>query len=196
VLSGTDYRYSRRDGSPFMNLLMVAPLLDSRGNIRYFIGAQIDVSGLVKDCTDLEAFRSMLDQQEGHEPQPEQKDEFQELSQMFNHAELSTVRLHGGGMHREQVVEQDDASAMNYKPRLLIQDQSTFDVDRAEQVSPKPEGRLSGPYKHVSQTVIFPWANNLLTLTTVPTHPPSALTEDSLHIPLTPRPRHPAITIP
>jgi len=177
-----------------MNLLMVAPLLDSRGNIRYFIGAQIDVSGLVKDCTDLDAFRRMLDQQEGREPQPEQKDEFQELSQMFNHTELSTVRLHGGGMHREQVVEQDDASAMNHKPRVLIQDQSTFDVDRAEQVSPKPEGRLSGPYKHVSQTVIF-LGNNLLKSIAVSPHPSSAFAENPLHITLPPRPRHPTIAV-
>ncbi|KAK3359781.1 hypothetical protein B0T25DRAFT_109581 [Lasiosphaeria hispida] len=40
----------RKDGSPFTNLLMCAPLLDSRGMIRYMIGAQADVSGLAKDC--------------------------------------------------------------------------------------------------------------------------------------------------
>ncbi|EDU50032.1 PAS-9 domain containing protein [Pyrenophora tritici-repentis] len=137
----------RRDGSPFMNLLMMAPLLDSRGNLRYFIGAQIDVSGLVKDNTDLEAFRRMLDQEEGREEKPQQKDEFQALSEMFNNTELDTVRKHGGNMHREQIEEQDDAS-MHHKPRLLIQDQSTFDVDRAETPASKPDGRLSGPYKH------------------------------------------------
>ena len=43
-----------------MNLLMIAPLLDSRGNIRYFIGAQVDVSGLVKDCTDLESLQQLV----------------------------------------------------------------------------------------------------------------------------------------
>ena len=140
---------SRRDGSPFMNLLMMAPLLDSRGNLRYFIGAQIDVSGLVKDSTDLEAFRRMLDQEEGHEEKTQQKDEFQALSEMFNNTELDTVRRFGGNMHREQIEEQEDAS-MHHKPRLLIQDQSTFDVDRAETPASKPDGRLSGPYKHVS----------------------------------------------
>ncbi|RMZ72194.1 Hisactophilin c49s mutant phototropin phy3 fusion [Pyrenophora seminiperda CCB06] len=137
----------RRDGSPFMNLLMMAPLLDSRGNLRYYIGAQIDVSGLVKESTDLEAFRSMLDQEEGREEKPEQKDEFQALSEMFNNTELDTVRKFGGNMHREQIEEQDDAS-MHHKPRLLIQDQSTFDVNRAETPISKPDGRLSGPYKH------------------------------------------------
>jgi hypothetical protein len=144
---------SRRDGSPFMNLLMMAPLLDSRGNLRYFIGAQVDVSGLVKDATDLDAFRRMLDQQEGVQEPDEQKDEFQELSEMFNHAELDTVRRFGGNMHREHLEDQDDTrSTRDHRPRLLIQDQSTFDVDRAEKPPPKPDGRLSGPYKHVSWT--------------------------------------------
>ncbi|KAJ4374217.1 hypothetical protein N0V83_002958 [Neocucurbitaria cava] len=125
----------------------MAPLLDSRGNLRYFIGAQIDVSGLVKDSTDLDAFQRMLNQQEGLEEPNEQKDEFQELSEMFNHSELDTVRKFGGNMHREHLEDQDDGHGGG-KPRLLIQDQSTFDIDKAEKPPPKPEGRLSGPYKH------------------------------------------------
>ncbi|KAF2856761.1 hypothetical protein T440DRAFT_494560 [Plenodomus tracheiphilus IPT5] len=137
----------RRDGSPFMNLLMMAPLLDSRGNLRYFIGAQIDVSGLVKDSTDLDAFQRMLVQQEDDEEQDVQKDEFQELSEMFNHVELDTVRKFGGNMHREHLEDEHDTT-IPHKPRLLIQDQSTYDVDKAEKPPTKPDGRLSGPYKH------------------------------------------------
>jgi hypothetical protein len=131
-----------------MNLLMMAPLLDSRGKLRYFIGAQVDVSGLVKDCTDLDAMQRMLDREDGLEV-PEEKDEFQLLSEMYNDSELDTIRRHGGKMHREHLTDQDDAS-VHHRPRVLIQDQSTFDVDRAEKPSPRAEGRLSGPYKHVS----------------------------------------------
>ncbi len=43
-----------------MNLLMMAPLSDSRGVIRYFIGAQVDVSGLVKECSDLESLQRLV----------------------------------------------------------------------------------------------------------------------------------------
>jgi hypothetical protein len=68
---------------------------------------------------------------------------------MFNNTELDTVRKYGGTMHREHLEERDDAS-VQHKPRLLIQDQSTYDVDRAEKPMPKPDGRLSGPYRHVS----------------------------------------------
>ncbi|KAH6620028.1 hypothetical protein C7974DRAFT_435512 [Boeremia exigua] len=138
----------RRDGSPFMNLLMQAPLLDSRGNLRYFIGAQIDVSGLVKDASDLDAFQRMLDEEENQAEPEETKDEFQELCEMFNHGELDTVRKFGGNMHRDHLEDQDDKSNAVQRPRLLIQDQSTFDVESAEKAPPKPEGRLAGPYKH------------------------------------------------
>ncbi|KAF2655034.1 hypothetical protein K491DRAFT_658893 [Lophiostoma macrostomum CBS 122681] len=140
----------RRDGSPFMNLLMMAPLLDSRGNLRYFIGAQVDISGLVKESTDLDAFQQMLAKDEAHkaqEPEEEAKDEFQELCEMFNHTELDSVRKFGGNMHREQFEEQDDAS-IYHRPRLLIKDPSSGDIDKADPTPVKPDGRLSGVYKH------------------------------------------------
>lgn len=54
----------RRDGSPFMNLLMCAPLMDSTGIVRYFLGAQVDVSGLAKDCSGLESLRRLVDKDE------------------------------------------------------------------------------------------------------------------------------------
>jgi hypothetical protein len=133
-----------------MNLLMTAPLLDSRGNLRYFIGAQIDVTGLVKDGTDLDAWQRLRERQQSGETREELKDEFQELSKMFNNSELETVRKHGGNMHRD-VADYDDASTSHMRPRVLIQDQSTFESPQEEQkLNPKIDGRLSGPYKHVS----------------------------------------------
>ncbi|KAJ4296551.1 hypothetical protein N0V90_006596 [Kalmusia sp. IMI 367209] len=53
----------RRDGSPFLNLVMMAPLMDSRGNIRYHIGAQIDVTRLIEGGKGLESFKQLLDQE-------------------------------------------------------------------------------------------------------------------------------------
>lgn len=47
-----------------MNLLMCTPLLDSKGAVRYFLGAQVDVSGLAKDCSGLESLRRLVDQDE------------------------------------------------------------------------------------------------------------------------------------
>ncbi|MCJ1400185.1 hypothetical protein MMC11_003389 [Xylographa trunciseda] len=51
---------NRRDGSPFLNLLMIAPLFDNRGQVRYFIGAQVDVTGLVEDGRGIDSFERLL----------------------------------------------------------------------------------------------------------------------------------------
>ncbi|KAF1956093.1 hypothetical protein CC80DRAFT_68931 [Byssothecium circinans] len=53
-----------RDGSPFLNLVMMAPLYDSRGGVRYFIGAQIDISHLLENGRGLESFKHLLEQDE------------------------------------------------------------------------------------------------------------------------------------
>lgn len=142
-----------------MNMLMIAPLCDSRGKIRYFIGAQVDVSGLVKDCTDLESLQQLVVQEQaeykdpngGHtDSQQDTKDDFQDLSEMLNMAELETVRKFGGRMHREYQEEEADRprNGAPHMPRLLLQeptpdDSLTFDHNSRQ------SGRLSGIYQHV-----------------------------------------------
>ncbi|KAI7557003.1 hypothetical protein KC316_g13550 [Hortaea werneckii] len=152
----------RRDGSPFMNLLMIAPLMDSRGNIRYYIGAQVDVSGLIKDCTDLVGLERMVEREEDPEAAAEEdeqnkKDEFQNLSEMFNSAELDTVRKYGGRMHKEYADDSDAESTTQSRRRVLLKDPSQDALDdRAEslasfgapQAKEKLNGRLEGVYQH------------------------------------------------
>lgn len=131
----------RRDGSPFMNLLMVAPLCDARGVVRYFIGAQVDVSGLVKDCSEMESLERLLDMQSRGEkvpdhqnPNPEKNDELRELSEMLNQNELSTIRRYGGRMHKDVDYDDDSrshgedgaGSVASGQPRLLIKDPYTL----------------------------------------------------------------------
>ncbi|TEA04265.1 Blue-light-activated histidine kinase 1 [Colletotrichum sidae] len=146
----------RRDGSPFMNLLMVAPLYDSRGTVRYFIGAQVDVSGLAKESSGLDALQRLVvdressfaddadaDAYDGNEA----RDELQDLSEMFNMAELETVRRRGGNMHRVPRDETQVSSSSNWhKPRILIQDE-TSSMQHAEAL-PLNSGKLSGIYEH------------------------------------------------
>ncbi len=141
-----------------MNLLMVAPLCDSRGKIRYFIGAQVDVSGMVKQCTDLESLQRLVVEQQSRQKGSaaggtggEKKDEFQQLSEMLNTGELETVRRWGGRMHRE-VQDDEDESGINsglHKPRLLLKDPSP-DVNTTLPLNGRGNGRLSGVYQHVS----------------------------------------------
>jgi hypothetical protein len=135
-----------------MNLLMTAPLCDSRGKIRYFIGAQVDVSGLVKECAELESLQRLLELHERgepvpdvHKPSPDKKDEFQELCEMFNMSELSTVRKHGGRLHTELQDDSDAMSMHSQQPRLLLKDP----LDSASSIAGRASGRLSGAYQHV-----------------------------------------------
>jgi hypothetical protein len=141
-----------------MNLLMIAPLCDSRGKIRYFIGAQVDVSGLVKECYDMESLKRIAiaaDYEDGiigsvkrRNSGEGKKDEFQELTEMFNTQELETVRRFGGRMHREQQDDSQDRNGANWnKTRVLIQGGSP---DRLGFPSPvgRPSGKLSGVYEN------------------------------------------------
>ncbi|KAI7052764.1 hypothetical protein KC352_g45448, partial [Hortaea werneckii] len=145
-----------------MNLLMIAPLMDSKGNIRYYIGAQVDVSGLIKDCTDLAGLERMVEREEDPEAAAEEeernkKDEFQNLSEMFNSAELETVRKYGGRMHKEYADDSDAESTTQSRRRVLLKDPSQDALDdRAEslasfgapQAKERLNGRLEGVYQH------------------------------------------------
>jgi hypothetical protein len=157
----------RRDGSPFMNLLMIAPLMDSKGDIRYFLGAQVDVSGLLKTCTDLPGLAKLVDdeyeQKYGTKSgKKAKKDQFQELAEMFNSAELETVRRSGGRMHREYVDDSSDSDSVHngttQRPRLMLSDPTQDILDKQKaQIAPgvpaadkERNGKLAGVYQHVS----------------------------------------------
>ncbi|KAJ0356975.1 hypothetical protein COL154_010534 [Colletotrichum chrysophilum] len=145
----------RRDGSPFMNLLMVAPLYDSRGTVRYFIGAQVDVSGLAKESSGLDALQNLVVEKEAaaaahmrEQEVDEEKDEFRDLSEMFNMTELETVRRRGGNMHRVPQDEEHAATSTNWhKPRILIQDE-TSSIQQHNSAPTIHSGKLSGVYEH------------------------------------------------
>ena len=141
-----------------MNLLMLAPLCDSRGTIRYFIGAQVDVSGLTKECSDLESLKRLAIKADHEQTQgcgdPEEhatsKDEFQELSEMLNLQELDTVRRWGGRMHKEshEEIQDPDVTKGNWaKPRLLITSNSP-DGSKGYGPMGRISGRLSGIYEN------------------------------------------------
>ncbi|KAA8896147.1 hypothetical protein FN846DRAFT_285094 [Sphaerosporella brunnea] len=117
----------RRDGSPFFNLLMVAPLYDSQGQIRYCIGAQIDVTNLLKDGIGLSSAEEPEPRHEEEEG-AEEKDEFRELAELFNDREIETGRNYGGRLHsgkrlgREGTLRRERNPSVNRRPRVLVAD--------------------------------------------------------------------------
>jgi hypothetical protein len=138
---------------------MCAPLLDSRGKTRYFIGAQVDVSGLCKEGTDLPGLQTLIVKSENGHPaheggefdEEEEKDAFQELVEMFNETELNMVRKYGGRMHREHIEESDEERRRGDRPRLLIKEPSdpSTSPKLASALSVR-NGRLDGVYQNVS----------------------------------------------
>lgn len=167
----------RRDGSPFMNMLMVAPLFDNRGNVRYHLGAQVDVSGLAQDCSGLPSLRRLVGHDldddgypvdgEGEEKQGTSEgddgsdaDELRELCRMFNTAELETVRKHGGAIHRRHAQSQAKKPDNWKRPRLVIQDDTSIETPASADTlggggvaggggaADVGNGRLAGIYEH------------------------------------------------
>lgn len=69
----------RRDGSAFMNLLLIAPLYDNRGTVRYYLGAQIDISGLIEEGRGIESFERLLSESRGEKAGKENGSENQSI---------------------------------------------------------------------------------------------------------------------
>lgn len=101
----------RRDGRAFINLLMIAPLHDDKGNVKYHIGAQVDVTGLIERGKGLDAFERFVINQAreqrsktGKEDNDRDDDQglrkpralakLRELSEMFDLEESAVVRSH------------------------------------------------------------------------------------------------------
>ncbi|KAK3327673.1 hypothetical protein B0T19DRAFT_170270 [Cercophora scortea] len=146
----------RRDGSPFMNLLMCAPLLDSRGVTRYMIGAQVDVSGLAKDCAGLESLRRLINKQstaadaahhDDHHAEVGEDDAFREMISMFNGQEIEAVRRHGGSMYQppEGIQSNNNEEGISnwQKPRLIIHNESPD-----AEINPQHPPPSLGIYEH------------------------------------------------
>lgn len=110
---------SRKDGSPFINLVMCVPLRDQYGKVRYFLGAQLDITSLVMNCTELDSLQKLVEQQgtklgsDGSAPnvaEAHQQDAFEQLSETFNPRELETL-LASQQRHYPTSDEANDANA-------------------------------------------------------------------------------------
>ncbi|KAI0433369.1 hypothetical protein F5Y09DRAFT_84556 [Xylaria sp. FL1042] len=112
----------KRDGSAFMNLLTITPLYDNRGNIRYHLGAQVDVSRLLKEfaglasSADLSARRRALS--EGSidngvkeiEELPASRDILGHLADMFTLSEMKIIQAAGEAAHETHIEKHNSAA--------------------------------------------------------------------------------------
>ncbi|RVD82465.1 uncharacterized protein DFL_006891 [Arthrobotrys flagrans] len=105
----------KRDGTPFLNLVMVAPLLDSKGQVRYFIGAQIDVTTLAKNFVGLEGLGRLMTKQKRQSEVLDadldlnlvrpKHEEFKQLADLFSAEEMEKVKETGGQLHKDHKIQ-------------------------------------------------------------------------------------------
>ena len=92
---------------------MCVPLRDQSGKVRYYLGAQLDITGLIDDCTGLATLkrivernnehRSHMTDENGSKDNPQQ-DEFEQLSEAFNPQELEKLIA----LRRRQQLQSDE----------------------------------------------------------------------------------------
>lgn len=108
---------------------MCAPLRDFKGNVRYFLGAQVDVSGLASDFVGFDYLekaacgaqpphrrRNSGASGEARNAEGSPRRCLRKFSEMLNDEELDVIRKHGGRMHRPNKREE----ATREKKRLVI----------------------------------------------------------------------------
>lgn len=127
----------------------------SQGNIRYYLGAQVDVSGLLKNCAGLESLTKLVDQQS----KPDEDDRsdgdstgaIKSLSEMLSGAELDIVGKHGGLLQKgyEHELQQAAGHRKPDGPRRVLLADGSDDSDQGE-IFPAAEAQLQ---RQVSQSI-------------------------------------------
>ncbi|CAK1356755.1 Phototropin-2 [Cercospora beticola] len=152
----------RRDGSPFLNLVMIAPLFNNQGTVRYWLGAQVDVSGLLRDGDYPESVPK-LDTAAvlpGDSCKPGTVDNVQAiraLSVMLDANEMDTVKRNGGRLCQGYNHLHQTAHPVNHPDKADRNDAHDSDGSPKEETrqqqktlsfSELPRQQLEGIYKH------------------------------------------------
>jgi PAS domain S-box-containing protein len=161
----------RRNGTPFVNVLLLAPLHDSKGRLKYFLGAQVDATRLVEDGRGVDGFEKFLRRREfeskgvnedGKEPKENVLDKLRDLGKAFDLEESAAVEdSHRSGTSTSGAKMDLNASRSYGMARNVIQEEDDFsssdegegyeDVDADEKAwtfsGCSTSGRLPGIYQ-------------------------------------------------
>ncbi len=152
-----------RGGKPFVNLLLLAPLKDGKGKVRYYLGAQVDCSKLVEGMRGVAGFERFLVAREmqSREGEIDGKGKalraLRELSGAFDLEECAVVR---SGSRRASISSARDEGSIRSvnktRRRLNDEDEHSESDEGSEAEKEKQEwklarglksGRLPGLYK-------------------------------------------------
>lgn len=139
---------------------MCVPLRDQSGKVRYYLGAQLDITGLVNDCTGLATLKKIVERENEHRSQvtrgdvPKetlQEDEFEQLSEAFNPQELEKLLT----LRRRQQLQSEEGVIYTDLDKRQRGDDSTSrtpitDLDISFQLNAQGSAPPLGYYKTVS----------------------------------------------
>ena len=139
---------------------MCVPLRDQSGKVRYYLGAQLDITGLVNDCTGLSTLKNIVErnnEQQSHMTNGNvakdhlQQDEFEQLSEAFNPQELEKLIA----LRRRQQLQSDEgiiySDSEKRQRKLDSPSRTTFtDLDCNFQLDGQGSAPPLGYYKTVS----------------------------------------------
>jgi hypothetical protein len=161
----TDNESSRRDGTPFLNLVMMAPLMDHHGIARYFIGCQIDISHLMEGGRGLESFKQLLqsDEHRLHKSLPDPLARkpplkaLRELSHLLNDEEMDVVKSQKSDRRNsiESTCSTSSRTVHTPTPRRVIGMDEPVDPSYLPPSQLGSSGRLPGVYQNVSVAKIL-----------------------------------------
>ena len=139
-----------------MNLLMHAPLRDHLGKVRYFMGAQIDVSNIIDDSYELESLQQVIMQKNRQDSAKKDRakdegktDEFQEFVETLDMQELKAVRAWEDRMLQVYPESADNMEGPQpRRPGMLPRDRS-YDLLRGGQMRNSDASAFLELYSHV-----------------------------------------------
>ena len=151
---------------------MCVPLRDQSGKVRYYLGAQLDITDLLFGCTGLPSLGKLIKRQKEHRgfvnsgdtPSDNlHEDEFEQLSQVFNPKELEQLLAL---RQRQQLEAEEDVIDIDIANRrkgdFSVRTPPT-DIDSGFQIHGGASAPSLGYYKTVSMytgnTASFQFAN-------------------------------------
>jgi len=119
---------------------MCAPLYDNKGVVRYFIGAQVDVSGLIEEGRGIESFARLL-QKEKQKPDEDPQFAQYKPQQKNSYLEKKSKETLNALQELGVIFSQDECEVVNRNSRTADEQSNTSSIHSSVPTSIKNRGQ-------------------------------------------------------
>ena len=144
---------------------MCVPLRDQSGRVRYYLGAQLDITDLVNESTGLESLKRLVHRHDKHSNlvkssdapvETIHKDEFEQLSETFNPQELEKLIKLRQREHAESEEKVAHNASAERQEKRASSSAPRADIDDAFQLNGEGSAPPLGYYKTVRAPISLP----------------------------------------